>query len=110
MSHNILVITDDFVEPPSEVLPFRTITMLAHADLEMDVLLHTTQDMKDLYYHWMRPKGMMDYISYILNEWEYEEGVRVDVLGIYPRCIVTKAIRIENQLNLLEQIKSLAGK
>lgn len=110
MSHSILIIADDFVEPPSEVLPFRTITMLAHDNLEMDVLLHTTQEMKDLYYHWMKPKGMMDYIAYILNEWEYEAGVRLDVLGIYPLCIVTKAIRIENQLSLLGQIKSLAGK
>jgi len=110
MYNDLLIIADEFIEPPSEVLPFRTITMLAHDNLGMDILLHTTQDMKDICYRWMKPRGMMDYVNYILNEWEYEEGIRLDVLGIFPYCIVTKAIRIENQLSLLGQIKSLAGK
>jgi len=110
MFNDILVISDAFVEPPSEVLPFRTITMISSYNLGLDVLLHTTQDMKDLYYHWMKPKGMMDYIKYILNEREWEDGVRIDVTGIYPNTIVVKWIRIENQLSLLGQIRSLAGK
>lgn len=106
MFNDILVIADTFVEPPSEVLPFRTITMMSSYNLEMDVLLHTTQDMKDLYYHWMKPKGMMDYVAYILNELEFEEGIRLDITGIYPHTIVTKFIRLENQLNLLGQIRA----
>lgn len=110
MFNDILVISDALVEPPSEVLPFRTLTMLCHDHLFMDVLFHTTQDMKDMYYHWMKPKGMMDYIEYILNEREYEEGVRLDILGIYPNSIVVKWIRLENQLSLLGQIRALAGK
>jgi hypothetical protein len=110
MFNDILVITDTFVEPPSEVLPFRTITMMAHYELDMEVLLHTTQDMKDLVYHWMKPRGMMDYIKYILNELEYEDGIRIDVVGYYPHSIRVDAIRLENQVRLLGQIKSLAGK
>ncbi len=110
MFNDILVLSDALVEPPTEVLPFRTITMLAHDQLEMDCLLHTTQDMKDIFYHWMKPRGMMDYITYILNELEYEDGVRIDVVGYYPHSIQVKSIRIENQLTLLGQIKSLAGK
>lgn len=106
MFNDILVIADSFVEPPSEVLPFRTITMISAYNLEMDVLLHTTQEMKDLYYHWMKPKGMMDYVTYILNELEFEEGIRLDTIGIYPHTIVTKYIRLENQLNLLGQIRA----
>ena len=110
MFSDVLIIADSFVEPPSEVLPFRTITMMSSYNLDMEVLLHTTQDMKDLYYHFMRPRGMMDYIKDILNEREWEDGVRIDVTGIYPNTIVVKWIRLENQLSLLGQIRSLAGK
>ena len=106
MFNDVLIIADTFVEPPSEVLPFRTITMLSHDNLGLDVLLHTTQDMKDLYYQWMRPRGMMDYIAYILNDLEFEDGIRLDITGIYPHTIVTKFIRLENQLNLLGQIRA----
>lgn len=110
MFNDILVIADALVEPPSEILPFRTITMLSHDNLGMEILLHTTQEMKDVYYHWMKPKGMLDYIKYIINEREWEDGIRVDVLKCYPNTIVVKWIRIENQLFILGQIKSLAGK
>lgn len=110
MGYSILTIADEFVEPPSETMAFRTVTMIAHYDLDMNILLHTTQEMKDLYYHFMKPRGLMDYIDYILNEWEYEDGLRIDVMNLYPHCIVVKAIRLENQLSLLGQIKSLAGK
>ena len=80
--------------------------MISSYNLGLDVLLHTTQDMKDLYYHWMKPKGMMDYIAYILNDLEFEDGIRLDITGIYPHTIVTKFIRLENQLNLLGQIRA----
>ncbi len=110
MYNDILVIADALVEPPSEVLPFRTITMFSHEDFAMDVLLHTTQEMKDIYYHWMKPRGMMDYISDILNEGECEECIRIDVVKIYPITIVVKAIRIENQIYLLSRIAGVSGK
>ena len=110
MYNDILVLADAFMEPPSEVLPVRTVTMMSHENLAMDVLLQTTQEMKDLYYHWMKPRGLMDYIDYILNERESENGIRIDVVRVYPRTIVVKWIRIENQLIVLGQIKSLAGR
>lgn len=82
--------------------------MIVNYDLEMDVLLHTTQDMKDLYFHFMKRVGLFDYFSYILNELEFEEGVRLDTIGIYPYTIVTKYVRLENQLEILGKIKALS--
>jgi len=105
-----LIISDDFLEPPSEILSVRTITMIAHCNLGMDVLLHCTREMTDTIYHFAKPRGLMDYVSGILDEREWEDGVRIDVTGIYPNTIVVKWIRLENQLTLLGQIKSLAGK
>lgn len=110
MHNDILVIADDLVEPPTEILPFRTVTMISHLNLGMDILLHTSQEMKDRYYRWMKSRGMMDYVSYIITEAEWEEGIRMDVIKVYPNSIVVKAIRLENQLSLLGQIKMLSGK
>jgi len=109
MKRDILTISDALLEPPSEPMVFRTITLICHSDLDMNILLHTTQDMKDLYYHWMKTRGLMDYVAYILNEREWEEGVRIDTIGVYPHTIVVKSLRLENQLNVLGQVKRLAG-
>lgn len=76
----------------------------------MEILLHTSQDMKDLYYHWMKPRGMMEFVSYILNEIEWEDGVRLDVIGVYPNTIKLNSIIVENQLEILGQIKILSGR
>lgn len=110
MRNDILIISDDLIEPPSEILPIRTITMISRQSLEMDILLHTTQEMKDLLYKWMKPRGLMDYISHILNELEFEDGIRMDITGIYPNTIVVRTINVDNQHYLLDQIKTLAGK
>ncbi len=109
MSRDILTISDALIEPPSEPMVIRTITMISHADYRMSILLHTTQDMKDLYYHWMKPRGLMDYVAYIISETEYEDGVRLDTTGIYPQTIVTQALRLEGQAYVLNQIKMLSG-
>ena len=108
MFSDILVISDALVEPPSEVLPLRAITLFVHYDLGADILLHSTQEMKDLYFHFMKRTGLFDYFSYILNEFEFEEGIRLDPIGIYPYTIITKYVRLENQIEILGKIKSLS--
>lgn len=109
MRSEILTISDSLIEPPTEAMVLRTITLICHLDYDMDVLFHTTQDMKDIYYHWMKPRGLMDCISDILSEWEFEDGVRVDTSGIYPQTVVVKYLRLENQQSVLHQIRTLAG-
>ena len=107
MRNDILIITDSIVEPPTESLAFRFVTMISHYDLHMDVLLHTTQMMKDLYYQWMKPKGMMDHISYLLNEQENEDGIRIDVTHKYPKTIVVQYIKFENQISIVNKLNLL---
>ena len=108
MKNEILIISDALVEPPTDSLAFRTVTMISHENLELDVLLHSTQEMKDVYYHWMKPRGLLDYVDYILNELEFEAGIRIDVLKVYPSTIVVKSIRFENQLGILGRIKAMS--
>ena len=107
MKRDILTISGALLEPPSEPMVFRTITLIFHDD--MDILFHTTQDMKDLYYHWMKARGLMDYVAYILNEQEWEDGVRIDTLSIYPNTVVVKSLRLENQLAVIGKVKRLSG-
>lgn len=107
MNTDVLVIADSLVEPPTDQMAFRTITMMSHYDLSMKILLHTTQEMKDMYYHWMKPRGLMDYVDYMLTECEWEEGIRVDSIKVYPRTIVVASIRFENQMGILGRIKAL---
>jgi hypothetical protein len=108
MKTSTLVISDSLIEPPSETWAFRNVTMLSHENLHMSVLLHTTQELKDRFYHWMKQKGAMDFVDYIISENEWEDGIRIDTIGIYPRCIVVKYIRLENQIFLFGKIKALS--
>lgn len=110
MQNDILIISDSLLEPPSETFAVRTVTMICHYDLNMSVLVHTTQEMKDLYYKWMKSMGLMDYIDDFLMELEWEDGVRIDIINVYPNTIVVKSLRLENQLSVLGQIKELTGK
>lgn len=106
MNSDILILSDSLVEPPSETYAIRTVTMICHNNMNMECLFHTTQNMKDLFFHWMKPKGMMDFICYIMNETEWQDGIRVDTERFYPNTIVEKWIRLENQLSLIGKIKS----
>lgn len=107
MRNDILIISDQLIEPPSEHYALRTVTMFAHFNFHMNVLLHTTQLMKDTLYHWMKPKGLLDYVDYLLVEHENEDALRVDIVNIFPHTIQVQYIRLENQINLIDKIKSI---
>lgn len=106
MRNDILIITDSIVNPPTDSFAFRSVTMISHDEFNMDVLIHTTQSMKDVYYKWMKVRGMMDYISYLLNEKENEDGIKIDVTYKTSNTIVTQSIKFDNQLSIIGQISS----
>lgn len=108
MGNNILIISDSLVEPPSDILAFRNVTMISHYDLKMDILVEAEHDLRDFVYHFMKPKGLMDFVSYILEKPEKEEGTRIDVIYHNPSTIVVKSIQFENQISLLGRIKSIS--
>ena len=110
MKPDVLIIVDSLVEPPSEPFVFRTITMFASCSFHLDVLFSTTQELKDVYYHWMKPKGLLDYVSYILTEHEIESGIRLETSYSRPPNIVVNAIRFENQLSIIGRLKALTYK
>jgi hypothetical protein len=121
MKQSNLIIRDELVEPPTDSLALRTVTMVVHENLDMNVLLHSSQEMKDLYYHWMKVRGLMDYFDYILADKEVESGIWLSSTGLIfdedgfalkntPKTtIVIKYIRFDNQISLLGRIKALVG-
>lgn len=102
-----LIIISDLTHPPTEQLAFRTVCMFAHSYYKLEVLLELENSLKDNYYYFLKPRGLMDYIEQFITPAEHEIGIRLDTEHNYPFTIITKNIRFENQLNLLGQIKNL---
>ena len=99
-----LIVVADIVNPPTEVLPFRDVTGAAKVNFMMDVLLESDQEFKDIYWHFMRPRGMFDYFADIVTPRENESGVRIDAARNQPRTFVAKSITVNNERLLIEKI------
>jgi len=100
-----LIVRAPLSEPPTESLPFRYVLSCARLDCDMDVLLECECGTKDLYWKFLNQRGMFDFISDIILPLE-EKGLSIDTQVRNQRAtIVTKYIRIENQLNIIESIK-----
>jgi len=76
------LISAEVVNPPTESLPFRDVTSVAKCELLMTVLIEAKQGEKDMYWKFMRPRGMMDYVNYIITPEEKEKGFRMELSEI----------------------------
>ena len=76
------LISAEVVNPPTESLPFRDVTSVAKCELLMTVLIEAKQGEKDMYWKFMRPRGMMDYVNYIITPEEKERGFRMELVEI----------------------------
>ena len=102
-----LIISAGLSEPPTEALPFRYVTSVSKCDYKLDILLESEQDMKDMYWDFLKKRGMLDYVQYIITPEEDENGIRVDFELNYPKTVVAKKITLENQLAILRHIAFL---
>jgi hypothetical protein len=68
-----LIIDAELTEPPSEVSVFRDITLYSNVFLDMDVLLMCQQDMRDLYWYWLKNRGAFDFVDDIISD-KSEDG------------------------------------
>jgi hypothetical protein len=104
-----LVIVAPLVEPPTEPLYFRYVTLVSDSELDMDVLLEVEQAMKDAYYRYMCRQGLMDYVQAFVTPIENEPGVRLDTQLNFPLTVRVNAIRSENVVKVIGQVKCLTG-
>ena len=104
---NLIINAEICVEPRSESLYFRFLTMVARENLGYDVLLEADKEEVDSYYRILKSNGSFDFIDdIIIPEWRLE-GARIDTEYNYPYTIKTKFVDCENVLSLTGQLKSL---
>ena len=100
-----LLVHAPLCEPPTESLPFRYVLSCAKIDCEASVLLECEQGTEDMYWQFMRSRGMFDFISDIIEPLQ-ERGVSLDTTIRQQRAtILTKYIRLENQIEIISQMK-----
>ncbi len=103
-----LVVHAPLSEPPTESLPFRYVISCASRDCEMDVLLECEAEVKDLYWRFLKKRGMFDFVNDIISPFE-EKGLRLDVeRRSLEASVIVSYIRFENQVKITEDIKSRA--
>ena len=99
-----LIVVADIVNPPTEVLPFRDVTGAAKIKFKMDVLLESDEELKDIYWRFMRSRGMFDYFADIVTPKENERGVRIDAAINKPLTFVAKSITVYNERLLIKKL------
>jgi hypothetical protein len=104
----LLLIKSELTEPPSETLPFRDVTMASKCNLGLDILIECEQELKDAYFYFLRPRGMLDYVDDLITPQEEEDGIRLDTELNYSRTVVASRIMIENSLAIIRQIKIIS--
>ncbi len=69
-----LIIDSNLCEPPSEIYPFRDVTLYAKTYIFDDILLKCRAGTRSLYWEWLKKYGAHDFISYLIKDNEIENG------------------------------------
>ncbi len=104
-----LIIVSDLINPPSEGLYFRHLTMVSKLDFYHEVLVESEKEYVDIYYKYLKNKGWYDFVDeFVLPEWRIE-AIRVDTELNYPKTVKANSIKYENVENLIKQVKELTS-
>lgn len=104
-----LIISDSLVNPPTETLAFRFLTMHCRENLHMPVLIKTTAEFKDVYYKWMLLRGIFDYVDDLLIETDKDDGLKLSPVRQLPKNLIVPLINNDNYINLIGKISILVG-
>lgn len=74
-----LIIPAGLCEPPSSGLMFRYLTLVSKKNLSYSNLLEAPNDMIDIYYRYLKQRGLFDYIDDIIAAPHKEQGVVLKV-------------------------------
>lgn len=74
--------------------------------LKTDILIESEN--VDLYYHWLRPLGGMDFVDDFIRPGT-EDGLHLDIEFKYAPSIVVDRIVPENTHQLFQSIRSAVG-
>ena len=105
----VLIINAEISNPPTETLPFRDLTMQSKYNLKMDVLIEASQDLKDYYFYFLRPRGMIDFVEGFITPLEREDGIRIDTAHNYPRTVVAEKITLFNYGDIFSRVQNISN-
>lgn len=72
-----LIIEASLCEPPSEITPFRDITLYGKTFIFEDILLKCDHGTRSIYWHWLKRHGAHDFISQLIRNDRREAGFRL---------------------------------
>jgi hypothetical protein len=72
-----LIIDSSLCEPPSEIYPFRDVTLYAKTFVFEDVILKCPDGTRSMYWSWLKNYGAHDFISYLIRSSEPESGFSI---------------------------------
>lgn len=101
-----LLIKDQLVNPPTWFSSFRDLTLYCSVFSHVEVVIECEDDNPDPYYHWLRPRGGMDFIKDFVPARCGERGIRLDVRRVRAFTVVTDRIVPENVHRLIAQIEA----
>ena len=102
-----LIIRAEITSQPTESLALRLLTSISKDRLALDNLIEADLEFIDLYYKYLRMKGLYDFISAMVTPEEGESGIRLDTEYNYSLTILTDRITWKNLNPLVGQIHSL---
>ena len=103
-----LIIEASLSEPPTQVLPFRDFTWRAKKKLGRSILIECDETEKDLYWKFMKPRGMFDFVDQLVSQREGVFGFRIinrggSTFSIAPSMLVDRIDQF-NHAEILEKI------
>lgn len=100
-----LIIEADLINPPTESLAMRFLTLVTKSNLHTDNLIIVNPEVKDFYYRYMKTFGLMDYVDDFVTQEDNESGLLLcSKIGIYKSYILTDRVTFKNVTILLGQI------
>jgi len=72
-----LIISASLCAPPSEISPFRDVTLYGKTFVFEDILLECEKGTRSFYWKWLKSHGAHDFISYLLIDSEKEYGFKM---------------------------------
>jgi hypothetical protein len=100
-----LLIEANLVNPPTESLALRFLTLVAKTNLHADILLQVEQEVKDFYYHYMKTFGLMDYVDDLIEPNKESGLILCSNVGDFKSYILTDKVTFRNVANLLGKIQ-----
>ena len=74
-----------------------------------DVLIESQKEYLDIYYKYLKKRGLYDFVYEMVTPEDNVDAIRVDVMNNYPRTILTEKITSSNMGDLVSSLKILTN-